>query len=164
MKYFLTIFIFYVQFSYSQIEKDTLIIKFDKSNKEMIHGRGFFYHPKLSDPDSLSFGYVIKNLYTEQPYTLLKFSHLVQPNFFTDKNGYVNPIKKEVDTSYLKDKSILDINFFRKKSYGEIIETFEGKDLRSLEDNPFIWIYNVDEIKNGKVPLLQVWFMKPQNE
>lgn len=79
-------------------------------------------------------------------------------------NGFVNPLKKEVDTSSLTQKKILDIQFFRKKSYEEVEETFNGMDFRSADDDAFIWLYNVDEINDGKVLLREVWFWPHQNE
>lgn len=153
--------IFFYSSSFAQTVKDTIYIKWDLSNKEMIRSKGKFTHPSLKNRDSLSFTYGLR--FEEK--TNVSFLHYIQSQKTIEyfNNSYKNPIKKIVDTSYLRNKKILDIDFFRKNDYKTIEKIFEGEK-RSLEDNPFVWLYDLGEIEGGKVSLKQVWHIRHIDE
>ena len=127
----------------------------------MIKSKGKFTHPSLKNRDSLSFTYGLR--FEEK--TNVSFLHYIQSQKTIEyfNNSYKNPIKKIVDTSCLRNKKILDIDFFRKNDYNTIEKIFEGEK-RGLEDNPFVWLYDVGEIEGGKVLLRQVWHIRHIDE
>lgn len=63
---------------------------------------------------------------------------------------------------YLKDKKILDINFFRTTPYIKVVKTFEEEDSR-IQD-VVIFMVDVDEIKNDSIVLREVTFTRPVKE
>lgn len=136
-------------FSVQAQVKDTLIIKFDSSHPEMRKGK-----MKVPYTDGLfSYYYHIKKRISKKDeYRFITVSYPIQSQKTIDyfDSGYINPITKTVNKSYLKNKLILDISFFRKTPYEEIKALLMGK------NPPFKFIYEVGKSKNGKILLREV--------
>ena len=163
------IIIFNTLLSFSQAKKDTLYIEYDSSYAEMRNPSSFFTHPKLTSPDSLSVGYSIESYSSQLEHNVVNMlTHYVMADFVKERaiegEKYSYPAKKEVDLSFIKNKRILDIHYFRKVTFEEVENLFRGQDFQSSKDDPFIWIYDVNEINNGKVLLREVWYIYHQDE
>lgn len=154
---------------FCQTKTDTLYIEYNSNYEEMRQTDGFFSHPKLKSKDSLSFAYSIISHSRKLKHNITNmFAHHIIPDFVLKRPNniikYEYPIKKLIDSNFLKNKKVLDIHFFRKNSSEVLEKIFQGNDLRSLDDNPFVWLYDVQEIKNGKILLREVRHIKHHYE
>ena len=68
----------------------------------------------------------------------------------------------EKHKTFLKDKKVLDISFFRTTPYLEVCKTFEEED--SWEQDVVIFMMDVDEMKNDSIVLREVRFSRPVKE
>ena len=88
-----------------------------------------------------------------------KFSHHVQSQETLEKFNIKRPIKLKKHKSFLKDREILDIKFFRTTPYIEVCKTFEEED--SWEQDVIIFMMDVDEMENDSIILREVRFTRP---
>jgi hypothetical protein len=143
--------------SFSQAD-DTLFIKFNDEYKEMKKEKY-----KFSDNSPYSYGYFVrqreKNTYGDIYFI---FSHPQRDDkhneYFNNRNPTI--LKKKI--SYLKHKKVMDVNFFRTNPYVKINKIFEQNN--NQDQNPIIFMMDLDEIKNDSILLREVRFSRPVKE
>jgi hypothetical protein len=88
-----------------------------------------------------------------------KFHHHNQSQKNYKNFGGKPPAILRKHNSFLKNKKVLEIEFFRKTPYIKIAKTFENED--SWEQNVVIFMVDVEEIKNNSIVLREVKFSRP---
>lgn len=90
------------------------------------------------------------------------FSHANKSEKHNSIFGTENPMILKKPKSFLENKKVLDIEFFRTTPYGKVVKTFEEEDSR--EQDVIIFMVDVDEIKNDCIVLREVDFSRPVKE
>ena len=114
---------------------------------------------KLKKSIAYSIRQMEKNTYGD---TKLNFFHTNQSKKTYQKFGGYPPIILKKPKSFLKNKKVLDIEFFRTTPYIEVCKTFEKED--SWEQDVIIFMMDVDEMKNDSIVLREVRFSRPVKE
>jgi len=164
-KYIITVFIFWISFiSFSQT-KDTIFISFNNDFSEM-EKSDFTKGVQAGSPDEKlkrSIAYRVrqmeKNAWSGNRFS---FSHANHPKEAYKKFGVEPPIILKKPKSFLSDKKILDIEFFRTTPYNEVCKTFEEEE--SWEQDVMIFMTDIDEMKNDSIVLREVRFSRPVKE
>lgn len=139
-------------------KKDTIYIKFD-DNYVGTKKESYQFSPN----SYISYTYFIRQM-EEKTFgdTHFIFSHANRDEKNYKKFGRIPPIIRKVHNSFLKDKNILDINFFRNTPYLEVCKTFEKNE--SWEQDVMIFMVDVAEMKNDSIVLREVSFSRPVKE
>ena len=139
-------------------KKDTIFIKFNDSFKGT-KKESYQFSPN----SSISFGYYIKQM-EKETYgdTHFLFSHASRDEKTYKKFGGQHPAVLKKHKTFLKDKKVLDISFFRTTPYLEVCKTFDEED--SWEQDVVIFMMDVDEMKNDSIVLREVRFSRPVKE
>lgn len=141
----------YIQFEdvYKEMRKDNFTEALQAgSPEEKLKKSIVFYIEQMEPPEGNDFEF--------------SFSHFNQSQRAYNTFGGKPPVILYKPKSYLKDKKVLDINFFRKMPYIQVAKTFEKED--SWEQDVVIFIVDVDEIKNDSIVLREVKFTRPVKE
>ena len=135
---------------------DTIYIKFNKHYQET--KKESYNFPNEQTPQS--FGYFIrqmeKNAWSDSHF---HFSHAQRDSLTYKTFGGKPPLILKKPKSYLKDKQVLDIDFFRTTPYLQICKTFEAEDIH--EQDVVIFMIDEDEIENDILTLREVKFSRP---
>ncbi len=153
------IFMFNVNLLLSQnIVRDTTYIKWNDSYSEMSSSKGFNFKIDNKTKDNLSHFYRFKKINFK--YHSINFRHIIMA---TDSislkmagEEIINPIKKTVDSTFLKNKNVLDINYFQNHTYSEIYNKFKCCDI--------VFIFNECKSNRNNIELVQVWLEREINE
>ncbi|UJH90453.1 hypothetical protein LZ575_16755 [Antarcticibacterium sp. 1MA-6-2] len=142
--------------------KDTLYIEFDNSYDQM-RKDDFTQAVQAGSPEEKlkrSTTYYIEQMESVNGYDFeFSFSHLNQSQKNYKTFGGKPPTILDKPKSFLKEKTVLDINFFRSTPYLKIAKTFEKED--RWEQDVVIFVVDVDEIKNDSIVLREVNFSRP---
>lgn len=145
--------------------KDTVYIGFDEQFEEM-RKEDFTRHVQAGSPNEKlgkSITYYIRQKEPPCGYGYeFHFTHANHPKKAYEKFGGTPPIILHKEKSFLRDKKVLDINFFRTIPYQRIAKTFEEED--SWKQDVRIFMIDVDEIKNDSITLREVTFGRPVKE
>lgn len=156
---------FLIPFNLIAQKSDTVLIRFNENFKEMRRD-DFTKKIQAGSPDEKlrkSIFYYIKQMEPACGYdNEFRFSHVNYSKKAYNKFGGEPPVILHKAQSYLRDKKVLDINFFRTTPYREIAKTFEEEE--SWEQDVLIFLVGVDEIKNDSVVLREVTFGRPVKE
>lgn len=139
-------------------KNDTIFIKFNSEYGEMKKEKY-----KFSENSFFSYGYFIRQMEKDTYGDIyFIFSHSQRDIKHNKYFGTTNSSILKKQKSYLKDKKVLDINFFRTTPYIQIAKTFEKED--SWEQDVVIFMVDVDEIENDSIVLREVTFTRPVKE
>ena len=159
------LFLFIVPFKLFSQKKDTIIIKFDEQNEEMIKA-DFTREMQAGSPEEelkKSIAYYIEQMEPSCGYdSKFSFTHSNQSQKAYKKFGGDPPVILHKKKSFLNDKKVLDVNFFRTTPYLKIAKTFEEED--SWTQDVAVFMMDVDEIKNDSIVLREVTFTRPVKE
>lgn len=148
----------------SQI-KDTIYIQFDEKYEEM-RKDDFTREIQTGSPDEVlnkSITYYIKQMEPACGYAdEFQFTHVNHPKKAYEQFGGEPPVILCKEESFLKDKKVVDINFFRTTPYLEIAKTFEDED--SWEQDVIIFVVDEGEKKKERIILREVTFRRPVKE
>ncbi len=143
-------------------EKDTLFIIFQNEHKEM-NSVDYTHLMQTGSPEEKlkkSITYLIEQMEERDGYDYeFKFSHHNQSQKNYEKFGGQPPAVLKKPKSFLDNKKVLDIEFFRTTPYIQIAKTFEKKD--NWEQDGVIFMIDVDDIKNDCLILREVKFSRP---
>ena len=168
MKSLTALFLIVPYLLFSQIYRDTVYIKIDSKQENMIKNRGFNFGITEKIEDSASYSYSIKipsdNLFDGDYY--YRFSHVIskRSNLIDSLNVYSNPVKKRINICMLKDKKVIDIDFFLKNKQSIVEETLVYFNERNPTEFTFLWIYDEAEIENNEVVLKDVGYWREAYE
>ncbi len=165
MKIFLyLIFLLHGISGYSQI-KDSVYILFNDDFEER-EKTDFTYLKQAGSPEEKlkkSIAYRIRQMEKDSwSGNKFSFTHLNHSKKTYKKFGGEPPLILKKHKDFLKDKKVLDINFFRTTPYLEVCKTFEEED--SHVQDVMIFMADVDEIKNDSIVLREVRFTRPVKE
>ncbi|RXG18527.1 hypothetical protein DSM03_1011218 [Leeuwenhoekiella aestuarii] len=141
--------------------RDTVYIQFNQKFKVMDKTEYQFSRREFN-PEHIpkSYGYFIRQMEKDAwSDTHFHFSHAQRDSLTYKTFGGKPPLILKKSKSYLKDKQVLDINFFRTTPYPQICKTFEEED--SHEQDVVIFMIDEDEIKNDTLTLREVKFSRP---
>ena len=152
-------------FSLLSQENDTVFILFDNRYDEM-EKSDFTAGVQAGSPDEKlkkSIAYLIRQM-EKDTYgdTRFRFTHSNHSKKTYRIFGGEPPVILKEHKSFLKDKRVLDIKFFRTTPYIKVAKTFEEED--SWEEDVMIFIVDVDEMKNDSITMRQVYFTRPVKE
>lgn len=161
MKNLTLIFLFWFSVTgYSQ-EADTLFIVFDDHYEEM--AKAIYLSPpppgsveKVKESVTFYIRQMEKNAYSGNKFA---FAHSHQSKEFNLAAGRKNPEILIREKSFLKETSLLGIDFFRTTPYLTVCKTFEEED--SWKQDVKIFMIDVDEIRNDSIVLREVSFSRP---
>ncbi len=161
-KYIFTVLIFTIPLiSFSQ-KKDTLFIEFNNKFYEM-EKSDFTKGVQASAPDeklNKSIAYSIRQMEKDSwSGNKFSFTHANHPQRAYKIFGGTPPSKLKKHKSFMENKKVLDITFFRKTPYIDVCKTFEKED--SWEQDVVIFLMDVDEMKNDSIVLREVRFSRP---
>jgi|TARA_R100000501_G_C2617046_1_gene110542 hypothetical protein len=164
-KYIITFLISCCSFiSFSQ-KKDTIVIIFNDEFSEM-EKTDFTEEVQAGSPEEKlkkSIAYRIRQMEKDSwSGNKFHFTHANHPKEAYKKFGGEPPIILKKQKSFLENKKVLDIEFFRTTPYIKVAKTFEEED--SWEEDVMIFMIDVDEIKNDSITLRQVSFTRPVKE
>lgn len=142
--------------------KDTILIKFNNEFPEM-EKSDFTKGVQAGSPEEKlkkSITYFIRQMEKDSwSGNKFSFTHANHPKKAYEKFGGTPPLICKKHISFLKDRKVLDIKFFRKTPYIQVAKTFEDED--SWEEDVIIFIMDEDEVKNDSITLRQVNFSRP---
>ncbi|MDT0685426.1 hypothetical protein [Autumnicola psychrophila] len=164
-KILLTFLVIFFPFLLLSQKNDTVYIAFDNQYEEM-EKSNFTEGVQAGSPEEKlekSMAYLIRQM-EEDTYgaTRFKFFHSNQSQKTYEKFGGKPPIILKKHKSFLQDKKLLGIEFFRTTPYIKVAKTFEEED--SWEEDVMIFMIDADEIKNDSIILRQVSFTRPVKE
>lgn len=145
---------------------DTIYIYFDSTKTNMSKEKFLipinYSKPNTGENVDSSIAFFIEepidpNKYGQLEYTTgtFWFNHRIPTEFEKTEFGYKTPAIITRDTAYLKNKFILDFQFFEASKNMVIWWNLVDKNKRK------IFIIDKGEIKDGKIILREVFFIKP---
>jgi len=149
--------------------KDTVYIYFDSTKTNMSKEKFLipinFSKPITGENVDSSIAFFIKepidpNKFGQLEYTTSTFwfNHRIPTEYEKTKFGYKTPTIITRDTAYLKDKFLLDFQFFEASK--NMVVWWNLVDKNKKKPKLIIFIIDKDEIKNGKIILREVEFIK----
>lgn len=146
-------------------KKDTIYIKFNNHYDEMMKSDFTWQVQAGSHEEKLgkSITYYIEQMEPPDGYDFrFKFTHSNRSKKTYKKFGGGPPGIFKKEKSFLEDKTVLDIEFFRTTPYIEVCKTFEEEE--SWEQDVVIFMVDKEEIKNDSIVLREVRFSRPVKE